>query len=94
MIIIRKYKKLNWFDFLDRLKKDLSDMPGKSVYIEILDEIHMRKLESISEGGSYKLIAPAKSLLEAFKKRMLNDPTFASEKELVEIKRIVASILK
>jgi hypothetical protein len=92
MQIIRKYRKLSWFDFLDIIQEELKSNPDKSSYFEYLDELRMRLLESVSEGGSYKLKAPAKDILAKFQSRMSKNPSFASEQDLEEIEALVISI--
>lgn len=84
--IVRRYKKLDWFDFVDRLTYDLDQRPSKELYFELLDEIRMRKMESVSEGGTYKLKSPTKKLLEDFVMRCEKEQDFATEQELNEFK--------
>ena len=70
MIVIRRFRKLPWFDLLDRIEKDLNEKPDKKIYFEFLDEFRMRLLDSISEGASFKLKSPTKVMLMKFEKRM------------------------
>jgi hypothetical protein len=94
MEILRRYNKLAWFDFLDRIEFDLKEKPKKDLYFELLDEICMRQLESVSEGGTYKLRAPTKSLLIKFKERMAEDSSFAGEVDFNELEKVAETILK
>lgn len=93
MYIERRYKKLPWFDFLDQIADELKDLPPKERYIELLDELRMRKLESVSEGGTYKLKSPAKDLVLNFKERMDKEENFSDDTTLVECQRILEDIL-
>jgi len=93
MLIIRKYKKLQWFDFLDRIEVELAKSPDKKVYFELMDEIRMRLLESVSEGGTFKLKKPTNNLLERFKKRLDEDSSFATADDFNELKVLSESIL-
>lgn len=93
MYIERRYKKLLWFDFLDQMEVELKRFPSKEKYIELLDEIRLRRLESVSEGGTYKLKAPAKELFSKFERRMSEDQSFASTEDLNDCKNILEDIL-
>ena len=93
MQIVRRYKNLNWFDLLDRIDYDLSQNSEKGIYLEIMNELVMRKHESISEGGSYKLKKPCSILLDSFNERMKEDPKFANSGDFEEIKTLSKSIL-
>jgi hypothetical protein len=90
---MRKYKNLRWFEFLEYTKKELGEKPAPSVYFEILDEIKMRSVESISEGFSFKLKAPTKDLLKQFKTRQENDSSFSSDQEYAEFELIAKTII-
>ena len=94
MLIIRKYIRINWFDFLDLATKAINSYPKKESYIEFLDEIKMRKLESVSEGGNYKYQKFATFLLEKFEARLVKEESFASEKDLDDFKKTVDEIIK
>lgn len=86
--LIRKYRKLDWFDFLDHIEKELEGEPVCKTYFDLMDEISVRKLESISEGGTYKLKAPSIDLLKRFELRVSKDPSFATEEEIKEFKAL------
>jgi hypothetical protein len=90
MQIIRKYKRLTWFDFLDQIEKELKAGPDKSVYFEFLGELKMRLVESVSEGAAFKMKAPSKELLDKFEKRLNNQSTFASEQDYQDFKDLVS----
>ena len=90
--ILRKYRKLDWFDFLEYVEKELEGEPACKVYFEIIDEICVRKLESISEGATYKLKAPSLDLLKRFEQRVSKDGSFATKEEIEEFKTLVKSI--
>ncbi len=93
MDLIRKYRKLDWFDFLDYIEKELEGGPVSQVYFELIDEICIRKLESISEGATYKLKAPSIDILKRFEFRVSKDPSFATEEKVKEFKTLVKSVL-
>jgi hypothetical protein len=92
MQIIRKYRKLDWFDFIDTMTRALNKNPEKEVYIEFIDELRMKKLDSMSEGATFKMKVKAKELLALFEERM-NEEGFADEKDLAEVKQIIEDIL-
>ncbi len=93
MIIVRRYKKLGWFDLLDKLEEELGENPDKERYFDFLDEFRMRLIESVSEGASYKLRTPTADLVERFKKRQRIDEAFASLDDVQEFERIAADII-
>jgi len=93
MYINRRYKKLSWFDFLDHIEDELKTLPPKESYIEILDELRMRKIESVSEGGTFKIKAPSKDIVLKFQERMNDDSKFARPSDLEECERILEDIL-
>lgn len=93
MYIERRYKKLLWFELLDQMAEELKELPPKERYIDFLDELRMRKLESVSEGGTFKLKAPAKDLVLKFKERMASDKQFSDESSLLDCQRILKDIL-
>ncbi|MBH48355.1 MAG: hypothetical protein CME71_09330 [Halobacteriovorax sp.] len=72
MQIIRRYKKLSWFEFVDILDEQLKTSPECDVYFELMDELHWRLVESISEGASFKLKAQADKLVAHFAQRNLS----------------------
>ncbi|EQC47360.1 hypothetical protein [Bacteriovorax sp. Seq25_V] len=94
MEIIRKYKRNDWWDLLIVIEQELERSPVKETFIDLLDELRWRKVESISEGASFKINAPAKDLLERFEKMMEENPSFATDEDLQEAKSIVAEITK
>ncbi|OUR99847.1 hypothetical protein A9Q84_02120 [Halobacteriovorax marinus] len=93
MYLDRIYRKLGWWDFLDRIEFELKESPDKSVYINFLDELRMRRLESVSEGATYKLRAPANDLFDKFQKRLSLDSTFADEADVKECRELLADII-
>ncbi len=92
MLIIRKYRKLDWFDFVDTMTRALNKNPGKEIYIEFIDELRMRKLESLSEGATFKMKAKGRELLSLFEERMKEDG-FATDKDLDEVNELIGDIL-
>lgn len=93
MITIRRFRKLAWFDLLDRIEADLKQKPDKKIYFEFLDEFRMRLVDSISEGASFKLKAPTKEILKKFEERMSNESDFATDADFEEFKALTLEIL-
>lgn len=89
----RRYKKNDWWDFLTVIDQELEKLPAKETFFNLIDELRMRKAESISEGATFKMKAPAKDLLERFKDRMDKDEEFASSVDLEEFNRLVDFLL-
>ncbi len=94
MEIIRRYKRNDWWDLLIVIEQELERAPVKETFFNILDELQWRKVESISEGASFKINSPAVALLERFEKKMQEDPSFATSEDLDEFKITVAAITK
>ncbi|MBT3981553.1 MAG: hypothetical protein HOE90_09390 [Bacteriovoracaceae bacterium] len=86
METIRKYRRLSWFDLVDHIESKLAEKPEKLIYIEFFDELHMRQLESLSEGANFKIKNLVKDILRQFSARMSADTTFAGENDLEVIK--------
>lgn len=93
MLIVREYRKLGWWDFLDRIEFELKQQPDKSVYIKFLDELRMRRLESVSEGGSFKLKAPANDIFNRFQERISLDSSFAESADIEECRELLRDII-
>ncbi len=91
MEVLRKYKRLDWFDFLDAIEIELSKNPGKEVYFDFLDELKMRQVECISEGALFKFKKVARNLLKKFEKRY-ESLDFASSEDYSLFKEIAESI--
>jgi|GEM_PF-2469403 len=92
MIIIRKYKKLDWFSFLDQIENTLKTCPDKALYFELQDEIKMRLIESVSEGAAFKFKAQANNLLQKFAARIKENESFATKQDLLEFNQLTESI--
>ncbi len=92
MIIIRKYKRIDWFDFIELIEKEFSNQPPKQLYFDFQDELRMRVIESVSEGASFKFKAHSKKIMECFKERMQADPSFASSEDYNEFLAITEQI--
>ena len=93
MMLVRRYKKLGWWDFLDHIESEFKEKPDKSVYIDVLDELRMRLLDSVSEGGTFKLKAPTEKIKNEFVVRMNSDSKFANSDDLKEVEEIANLIL-
>ena len=92
MLIMRKYRKLDWFDFIDTMTRALNKKPEKEIYIEFIDELRMRKLESLSEGAAFKMKTKARELMTMFEERMA-EANFAGEEDLAQVKELIEDIL-
>lgn len=94
MDLVRKYLKLDWFDFVDVILQELDENPVAHTYIELMDELYLRKLESVSEGSTFKLRKPAKDIFNKFEKQMSQNKKFANDNNLNEIKNLLETILE
>jgi len=74
------------------MTRALNKKPEREIYVEFIDELRMRKLESFSEGATFKMKAKAKELLAQFEERM-QEESFASEEQLSEVKQLIEDIL-
>ena len=92
MITVRPYRKLDWFEFLDIINDKLKEDPTEEIYFSLIDELYMRKVNSISEGGTYKLKAPAKNLLSNFELKRENEPEFCTDERFAEFCKQVSYI--
>lgn len=92
MLIMRKYRKLDWFDFIDTMTRALNKKPEKETYIEFIDELRMRKLESLSEGATFKMKIKARELMTMFEERMA-EADFAGEEDLAQVKELIEDII-
>lgn len=82
MDTIRQFKKMSLWDFIELMESQCFGCAKSATYFMYLDEIKMRRIESISEGGNFKLRSLALQLLEEFQKELGRDPSFASSEEL------------
>lgn len=89
MEIIRQFKKMNLWDFIELMQSNCLNCGEAKTYFMYLDEIKMRRIESISEGGNHKLKNLALELLESFQNEISKNPDFCSEAELNEFQYIV-----
>lgn len=94
MRIMRKYKNLGWWDFIEYMEEKLAEHPEKELYFEFLDEIRLRFLESVSEGASFKYQNKAQELVELLKLNSSEDTVKLSEQDLVDFQRIASEIVK
>lgn len=91
MEVVRQFKKMSLWDFIDLMQDQCLGCGESKTYFMYLDEIKMRRIESISEGGNYKLHTLALELLGEFKKEFSVDSTFCSTEEMAIFKTIVES---
>ncbi|MDB9786723.1 hypothetical protein OAB57_01345 [Bacteriovoracaceae bacterium] len=90
MYIVRRYGKLGWFDFLDQIEIEMNKTHDKSLYFELIDELRMRKIASVSEGGTFKLKKVSTDLLGRLEQRMAEDTTFATLEDHAEFIGLVS----
>lgn len=87
MQIERRYRKLDWWGLIDHINSALeNEDTEQGVYIELLDELRMRTLESVSEGSTYKINTQANKLIENFNSIASRNPNFANSDIQNEVK--------
>lgn len=89
MEIIRQFKKMNIWDFQDLMQEQCLNKGDSAVYFMYLDELKLRRIASVSEGGDHKLRSLAHELLASFKREYEKNKDFCSEKELKDFSHIV-----
>ena len=79
MKTMQRFGDLDWFDFIDLVKEKLEKKVGFRTCLEFLDELYLRKIDSVSEGATFKIKAQATMI-----KNYLQDfsLTVAEEKEV------------
>lgn len=90
MEIIRKYKKLSTWDFLELVDNELApgSFPSLEEYISYLDELKMRAYESISEGEIYKIKLRIKRLSESAQDKLSE----AEVKNFLELSKEISAL--
>ena len=83
---------MSLWDFIELMEQNCYASKSKDTYFIYLNELRMRKIESISEGGNYKLISLAKELHREFEKEISNNKEFVNEEELNEFEFIIKEI--
>lgn len=86
---IRHFKKMSLWDFIELLENNCLGCHKAETYFIYLDEVKMRRIESISEGGNLKLKKLAEQLLTEFKKEKDANEQFCSDKELQDFQYTV-----
>lgn len=89
METIRRFKKMSLWDFIELMEKNCYDSAEKDTYFLYLDELRMRRIESISEGGNYKISSLAKELHQKFNKEIEKNPDFVTDEEKGQFEFIV-----
>ncbi|MBT3586520.1 MAG: hypothetical protein HN509_16550 [Halobacteriovoraceae bacterium] len=92
METIRKFKKMGLWDFIELMQQNCYQSGKKEVYFLYLDELNMRRIESISEGGNYKLQALGRELLAQFEKEIDQNRDFIAESEELEFRKIIEAL--
>lgn len=90
MDIIRKYKKNDWWDFCLVIEQELARRNEAKTYIDLLDELHWRKVECISEGGDFKIKNKARELSDRFLQFCMIHPT--AQDEIDQFNNVLMSI--
>ena len=67
---LSKFRKLDWWGFVEYMEMSLAKKPECKVYLEFIEELHLRSLNSVSEGGSYKIKKQAGALFCDFQDRL------------------------
>lgn len=94
MEIFRKYKRLLWFELVELVEESLSKKTDFESYIEYIDELKMRLVDSISEGLSYKVKGLAVKISNSFEIRTKEDEGFASSDQQEEFRRLLKDLLE
>ncbi len=89
MEIVRQFKKMSLWDFIDLMNEQCIGSGKKETYFLYLDEIKLRRFESVSEGGDHKLRSLAKELLQAYQEEMLKNPDFSNPNDFQDFQSIV-----
>lgn len=94
METIRAFKKMSLWDFINLMQKNCFLSGKVENYFLYLDELRMRKVESISEGGNFKLISLASELKAEFEKELVKKNDFASKKEVTDFNFTIEEIYR
>lgn len=92
METIRRFKTMSLWDFIELMEGNCYGSGDKEVYFTYLDELRMRRIESISEGGNYKLASLAKELKSELEKDIQKNSSLLSDEELKEFNFIIEEI--
>ncbi len=83
---------MSLWDFIELMEQNCYQSGDKDAYFLYLDELRMRKIESVSEGGNYKLKSLATELNEKFLEEVEKNPSFVLESEMNDFEFIVKEI--
>ena len=89
MEIIRRFKKMSLWDFIDLMNEQCLNCGDRETYFLYLDEIKLRRIESVSEGGDHKLRSLAKELLHNYEEEMKKSSDFSNSEDYQSFKFIV-----
>jgi len=92
MYIERKFKRCDWFTFLDLLNEHLENHGKATAYFEFADELRLRHLELISEGGAFKLKKAAAILLKNIEERVASNTDFLTAEGEKELRYLLSSL--
>ncbi len=84
----RRYRKNDWWDFVEVIEQELTRDPSAQTYYNIFDELKWRIVESISEGGNFKIRMKTEEL-----KLRFEGENFEENQLLTEINAIISFIL-
>lgn len=87
----RRYRKNDWWDLVEVIEQEITRDRSAQTYYYIFDELKWRIVESISEGGNFKIRQKAKELKERFDKESFDEPQ--DNQLLIEIDAIISFIL-
>lgn len=63
---MRRYKKNDWWDLMTVIEQELERDKGYKTFLNLADELKWRLVESISEGGNFKIKKRMKELQDQF----------------------------
>ncbi|MCR9206238.1 MAG: hypothetical protein NXH75_16770 [Halobacteriovoraceae bacterium] len=63
---MRKYRKNDWWDFMTVIEQELDRDKGYRTFLNLADELKWRLVESISEGGNFKIKKRMQELQDEF----------------------------
>ncbi len=92
METIRQFKKMSLWDFIELMERNCYESGDKDSYFLYLDELRMRKIESVSEGGNYKLQSLARELRDQLRAEVEKNPEFITEADQNDFEFIVKEI--
>lgn len=87
---MRRYQKNDWWDLVTVIEQELERDNSYKTYYNIADELKWRIVESISEGGHFKIQNKVREIKDRFDKTELKN---ISESELNDIHALFDFVL-